>query len=80
MPLQSVGWLKFIMPKVGDELMAVPTFHKLYAKRTEPIIPRHCVVIYTNPDHLWYTVRFDSGLTESYKMPELDVGPRGGYL
>lgn len=54
-----------MLPKLGACLMRVPA-NKL--PDVDPI-PLPCVVIAVNQRHLWYMVRFKSGVRERYKVP-----------
>lgn len=71
----SVEALMRTMPQVGERLKKKP--HRLKNDDRGPIIPRPCTVVYVHPEHLWYTVRFDSGMMECYKVPEIQVGLNG---
>ncbi len=58
--------VRALLPKVGDRRMEVPTIlgDKTYGKKAKP-----CVVVYVNRAHMWYTVQFENGTRESYKLP-----------
>ena len=66
------------MPKVGDKRMEVPTEAK--GIKNTNAAPQKCTVVDVHPDHLWYTVEFESGFRESYKVPFLVEPDRGGGL
>lgn len=70
--------LQALLPKVGDHRMESPTIDKTmgvgYAKTPQP-----CVVVEVNEAHLWYTVQFENGIRESYKVPKCKP-PYGGGL
>lgn len=78
MPLISVEDAQAMLPEAGDELLRIPTLHKSLGLTQSPLRP--CVVEYVNREHLWYMVRFEDGYTECYKVPALELGPKGGYL
>lgn len=81
MPLLTPDDVRATMPKVGDELMLKPNFYYGFYGRHDLNVKRLCEVIYVHPEHLWYSVRFKkSGIIESYKLPELKIGPCGGLL
>lgn len=61
--------IRATMPQVGDRLVRTPTFSGFMSR--EQSVPRPCVVDYVHPEHLWYRVRFENGLTECYKLPML---------
>lgn len=79
MPLLLPEDIRAALPNVGDELMKIPTCHTANYKR-EARYPRPCVVTYVNREHMWYTVRFKSGVYESYKLPETNYNPGGGKI
>ena len=80
MPLLTPDDVRAMLPKVGDRLMRKPTcYYGFYSRfRVDRELP--CEVVYVHPEHLWYAVRFSSGIIESYKLPELKVGPQGRLL
>lgn len=81
MPLLTPDDVRATMPKVGDELMRKPSYYYGFYSRYDLNVDRLCEVIYVHPKHLWYTVRFKkSGIIESYKLPELKLGPGGRLL
>ena len=81
MPLLTPDEVRDMMPKVGDELMRKPSFYYGFFGRHDLSIERPCVVVYVHPKHLWYSVQFkQSGIIESYKLPEVKVGPMGRLL
>ena len=58
------------LPKIGDELMHMPTLSKIGISQD---VPLPCVVVYVNEPHSYYTVQFkDSGIKESYKLGTYD--------
>lgn len=75
MAMDKEGY-KALLPNVGGELIRKPHMRTvLLAERPKP---QRCVVVYVNPEHLWYRVRFDSGIYECYKVPEnLPPGKQG---
>ena len=62
-----------LLPKVGDKRREVPTVY-LSSGRNEPPTPQPCVVVRVNQAHLWYTVEFENGFRESYKVPRWGGG------
>lgn len=74
MPLLLPDDIRKTMPNVGDKLMLIPTVYTSGYKR-EARFPRPCVVTYVHREHLWYTVRFEYGVYESYKLPQTDYNP-----
>lgn len=68
--------VRAMLPKVGDRRMERPISIST-GNGTGNVIPalRPCTVVYVNPEHWWYTVEFDSGLRESYKLPRVKVNP-----
>jgi hypothetical protein len=67
--------VRAMLPKVGDVRWERPVVadgggHILAGK------PRKCTVVYVHEEHRWYTVQFENGIKESYKMPreKLDGG------
>ena len=73
--LISIKRARKMLPKVGDKMARVPTLYKSPGMTDLPLLP--CVVDYVNVEHLWYRVRFESGLRECYKVPELETRPKG---
>lgn len=60
------------LPKVGDvryEIMSMGKVSFSY-QNTEPL---RCVVVYVNPEHLYYTVQFRNGFRESFKVPRTEL-------
>lgn len=64
------------LPKIGDVRMERPTIDETTPSRGTymPVKPQRCVVVEVNQAHLWYTVEFDNGFRESYKVPRLKGG------
>lgn len=67
------------LPKVGDVRMESPTAdatsgHYVIKEK------QRCVVVDVRPEHLWYTVEFENGIRESYKLPRLKPRSQGGIL
>lgn len=61
-----------LLPEVGDVRMEYPTIdetnsmgHVLGRRK-----PQRCVVVDVRPEHLWYAVKFENGIRESYKVPK----------
>lgn len=58
------------IPRVGERLMRIMTSTPMLSRDDKP---EPCVVVYVNRPHYYYTVQFvDTGLKESYKVPEVD--------
>lgn len=58
------------MPKVGDRLMRVMTSTNLLSSEDDA---EPCVVVYASEPKRYYTVQFvNSGIKESYKVPNVD--------
>lgn len=64
-----------LLPKVGDTRWEVPTVN--LDKGPAPA-PQRCTVVEVNAAHLWYTVKFENGIRESYKVPKLKPSSQGG--
>lgn len=66
-----------LLPRVGDKLRLAPT---VLAGRGEvvDVTRQECEVIEVNRRGLWYRVRFKSGATECYRVPEDTSGERSG--
>lgn len=58
-----------MLPKVGDQRWEVPTIDDTTGV-TNAKASQRCVVVAVHPGHLWYTVQFENGFRESYKMPK----------
>lgn len=56
------------LPRVGTTRLEVPSTVNY---KEEKDVPVPCVVIHANLPHLWYMVRFDSGVRECYKVPKI---------
>ena len=55
------------LPKIGDQLIHVPTFNRVGIGDLETPMP--CTVVYVNEAHCYYTVQFkETGIKESYKL------------
>lgn len=79
MPLLTPDDIRATLPRVGDELMRKPTYYYGFYSKKEPIVEQPCVVVYVHSEHLWYSVQFKkSGIINSYKLPDIKVGPLGG--
>jgi hypothetical protein len=64
------------LPKLGDVRMEHPTIDEATPSRGSVVLnpPQRCVVVEVNADHLWYTVQFENGFRESYKVPRIKAG------
>lgn len=66
-----------LLPKLGEHRWERPTIcaessgHTAFNNQ-----PQRCVVVEVHPEHLWYTVQFENGIRESYKVPK--VRPKSG--
>ena len=60
--------LEDMLPEVGTRLVKTPHLHKSLGIETPR--PQLCTVIQVNRAHRVYTVQFDNGLRESFKVPE----------
>lgn len=68
--------VRALLPKVGDRVMERPfTFQGETDTSKRP-----CTVVEVHPDRFWYTVEFDNGLRESYKLPRATYKPNGRRL
>jgi hypothetical protein len=56
------------LPKIGDVRWERPTADAT-SGHFMPKEPQRCTVVYVHTEHLWYTVQFESGARESYKVP-----------
>lgn len=66
-----------LLPKVGEQRWERPTICAESSGHTvfnNP--PKRCTVVEVHPEHLWYTVQFENGIRESYKVPK--VRPASG--
>jgi hypothetical protein len=70
-----------LLPKVGDQRMERPTIDETTSTKGTLTATRaqRCVVVEVNEAHLWYTVQFENGIRESYKVPKCKP-PYGGGL
>jgi hypothetical protein len=64
------------LPKLGEKRMERPTIDETTPSRgsIQYTAPQRCVVVEVNHEHLWYTVEFENGIRESYKVPRLRPG------
>ena len=75
--MYTVKTAQELLPKVGDQRWERPTIDETSGiNTTSAHAPQRCVVVEVNPEHLWYTVQFDNGIRESYKVPK--VRPKNG--
>ena len=65
------------LPRIGEHRMETPTIDSTYGYHCTKT-PQRCVVVDVRPVHLWYTVQFENGIRESYKVPRLPQDPGGG--
>ena len=75
-PFLTINDARAQLPKVGDVRWEVPTIDENsgHVAALKPL--QKCVVVDVRPEKLWYTVRFENGIKESYKVPRLT--DRGG--
>ena len=76
MPFFTIEEARAQMPKVGDVRWEIPTIDESSGHVVTLKKPQKCVVVDVRPENLWYTVRFENGIKESYKVPRLK--PEGG--
>lgn len=71
---------RLLLPKVGDKRMERPTISETTSSigSIQQNEPQRCVVVLVHPGHLWYTVQFENGIRESYKVPAY-IPVRGRY-
>lgn len=73
------GKARRLMPRLGERRWEVPTIDQTSGYYSWTKTPQRCVVVDVRPEHLWYTVQFENGFKESYKIPRLrDVDLQGG--
>lgn len=58
-----------LLPRVGDKLKKAPTVVQPRGL-VQSMEPQDCEVVEVSQRGLWYRVRFLSGATECYKVPE----------
>ena len=68
--------LQTLLPEVGDRRWEIPTVFK-DGNGKEPK-PEPCIVVAVNRAHLWYTVQFENGFRECYKLPKVKPLHGGG--
>jgi hypothetical protein len=66
--LLTVDGLREQLPKVGDRLSRCPHFMRTGNENLSK--PTPCTVIFVNQEHLFFTVEYDGGGTECFKLPE----------
>ena len=59
-----------LLPKVGDVRYEKPVVDHT-GGRCLSAAPQRCTVVEVHHEHLWYTVRFENGTKESYKVPRV---------
>jgi hypothetical protein len=80
--MMTVNDARSLLPEVGDVRMERPTIDETTPSRgsIQYTTPQRCVVVYVNRAHLRYTVEFENGFRESYKVPKLKTREQGGIL
>ena len=70
--------VRALLPVVGEERFEKPLFSN--HNDVWKVKPRKCIVVDVNRAHLWYAVRFENGIRETYKVPRLraEVNVPGG--
>jgi hypothetical protein len=58
------------LPKIGDVRWERPTIDSDGSYNDAQHKTQKCVVVEVHPEHLWYTVQFENGIRESYKVPK----------
>lgn len=61
--------LRALLPRVGDKLKKAPTV-VCPKELVQSMEPQECEVVEVSQRGLWYRVRFLSGATDCYKVPE----------
>lgn len=74
--MMTVSEARSLLPNVGDVRWEIPTVKA--DKGSNPAA--RCRVVEVNRAHLWYTVEFENGFRESYKVPKLKPRSQGGIL
>ena len=59
------------LPRLGERRWEVPTIDDT-SGCNQKRKPQPCVVVDVRPEHLWYTVEFENGIRESYKVPRAE--------
>lgn len=72
MAFYSVEEVRAQLPRVGDRLIERPIKGKANGICSSAEQP--CTVVFVNTDKLWYTVQFDSGYRETFKLPKGEGG------
>lgn len=80
MPLLTPDEVRAALPCVGERLVKKPTYYHGFLSRHDEARPKPCTVVYVHRRNMWYTVEFDNGNRESYKLPEVKVGPDGRLM
>lgn len=66
--------LRAALPKVGDRRVETPTVFATSGLTDMLRQPQTCRVVLVNREHLWYTVEFENGFRETYKLPHVRSG------
>ena len=72
-PPLSCAKIQAMLPKVGDKRMEYPTIDETQGN-TGSETAQPCMVVAVHPTHFWYTVQFENGIRESYKVPHYLTG------
>jgi hypothetical protein len=75
----TVKTARALLPKIGDYRWEHPTIDETSGAHSVRK-PQRCVVVEVNAEHLWYTVQFENGIRESYKMPKVKLTSGGALV
>lgn len=70
--------LRAMLPKVGDIRTETPTVFATSGLTEALRKPQRCRVVLVNREHFWYTVQFENGFRETYKLPEIKEVHKNG--
>ena len=72
----TIEGARALLPKIGDVRWERPTADATTG-HFYPKARQKCVVVDVHAEHLWYTVQFENGIKESYKVPQPTDGGGG---
>lgn len=75
--MMTMEEVRGLLPEVGDTRWEIPSVRVDQGPKP---VPQQCRVVEVNRAHLWYTVQFENGFRESYKVPKLKPKSQGGIL